>query len=344
VLSHNLVPNLKTAPQSSSTLLTGKKFGMLTDGRCIFGAAGLVRIPYADKKDINARAEKGIIVGRVRNSKGILLVFVPSRGKVVRRYKYVKKIVTEEFKTYLEERFDNEDDSDSDYEDDNIGVDTTDEYISMTVDEALSFNKEKSEKAILDEVKQMFDMNVFTPRFMHELTEVEKRRIIPSKMVMKMKYTAEGKEDRMKGRFAAGGHRQIQPEGTDNYSPTSDITSFFLLISIASKRKMHMMTTDVKGAYLQTSMPISGPKIHMRISNTIATKMVELDPTYASYRQPNGTVIVELDKALYGIKEAALLWYNNIKEKLTTYGFTTSNKDSCLFYKREANQKLTCLC
>jgi hypothetical protein len=190
----------------------------------------------------------------------------------------------------------------------------------------------------------MFDMNVFTPRFMHELTEVEKRRIIPSKMVMKMKYTAEGKEDRMKGRFAAGGHRQIQPEGTDNYSPTSDITSFFLLISIASKRKMHMMTTDVKGAYLQTSMPISGPKIHMRISNTIATKMVELDPTYASYRQPNGTVIVELDKALYRIKEAALLWYNNIKEKLTTYGFTTSNKDSCLFYKREANQKLTCLC
>ena len=94
----------------------------------------------------------------------------------------------------------------------------------------LSFNKEKSEKAILDEVKQMFDMNVFTPRFMHELTDVEKRRIIPSKVVMKMKYTAEGEEDRMKGRFAAGGHKQTQPEGTDNYSPT---TSFFQLIAIA---------------------------------------------------------------------------------------------------------------
>jgi hypothetical protein len=52
------------------SLLTGKKFDMLTDGRGIFGAAG----PYADKKDINARAEEGIIVGRVRNSKGILLV------------------------------------------------------------------------------------------------------------------------------------------------------------------------------------------------------------------------------------------------------------------------------
>ena len=71
-------------------------------------------------------------------------MFIPSRRKVVRRFKFVKKHLTQEFKTYIEERFDNEEDSDNDDDSDseyeNEYTDITEEYadidVNMTVDEA----------------------------------------------------------------------------------------------------------------------------------------------------------------------------------------------------------------
>ena len=48
----------------------------------------------------------------------------------------------------------------------------------------------------------------------------------------------------------------------------------------------------------------------MTVPRILATYLISLDPSYAEYVQPNGDIIVKLDKALYGCVESARLWFN----------------------------------
>jgi hypothetical protein len=160
-------------------------------------------------------------------------------------------------------------------------------------------------------------------------------------MVMKMKYHSNGTEDKMKARLAAGGHRQIQSDGTDNASPTVDMTSFFTILAKASFEKSHMMTLDVKGAFLKSTLPNKNQ--YMRLSREYASALVESDGKFKDYLNRDGTVLVRLVKALYGLKEAAQLWYINIRNSLVEFGFEQSIHDKCVFmWKRYVGKPVLC--
>ena len=47
--------------------------------------------------------------------------------------------------------------------------------------------------------------------------------------------------------------------------------------------------------------------------------LIAIDLLYKRYQESDGTVVVKLDKALYGCVEASLLWYNDLMSKLTDY-------------------------
>ena len=64
-----------------------------------------------------------------------------------------------------------------------------------------------------------------------------------------------------------------------------------------------------------------GAKVHMRLNRVIKSMLTQLDQTDEKYREPDSTVVVRLDKALYGCVEASLLWCNDLKSTLTTYDF-----------------------
>ena len=40
--------------------------------------------------------------------------------------------------------------------------------------------------------------------------------------------------------------------------------------------------------------------------------LLKLDPSYAKFVEPQGTYVVQLDKAIYDTIEAARLWYETI--------------------------------
>jgi hypothetical protein len=75
--------------------------------------------------------------------------------------------------------------------------------------------------------------------------------------------------------------------------------------------------------------------VYMTVPRILANSLVSLDPSYAGYLQPNGDIIVKLDKALYGCVESARLWYNEVSNHLKSQLFTQSEVDPCVFFKTE---------
>ena len=54
---------------------------------------------------------------------------------------------------------------------------------------------------------------------------------------------------------------------------------------------------------------------------------------YQNYLQSNGTIIVKLERALYGCIQSARLWYDHIPNFLISIGFLKSDYDECVFTK-----------
>ena len=69
---------------------------------------------------------------------------------------------------------------------------------------------------------------------------------------------------------------------------------------------MNLEVCDVPSAYLNTPLP-KGKKHVMRIKPSIAKYFVIADPSAKRYLQPDGSLLVQLEKALYGLPESGNL-------------------------------------
>jgi hypothetical protein len=79
----------------------------------------------------------------------------------------------------------------------------------------------------------------------------------------------------------------------------------------------------------------------MRIEPSIASMLAELDSTYANFVQPDGSIVVQLQKALYGCVESSKLWYDNLTSKLTSIGFVRNKKDPCVMNRSFNGKQLS---
>ena len=59
----------------------------------------------------------------------------------------------------------------------------------------------------------------------------------------------------------------------------------------------------------------TGVLVHMRLDRIMTAMFIQIDPTYAQYLETNGSMTVQLDKALYGCVEASALWYKDLRNK-----------------------------
>ena len=73
--------------------------------------------------------------------------------------------------------------------------------------------------------------------------------------------------------------------------------------------------------------------VYMIIDSVTARVLVSLYPAYASAVRPDGTILVRLDKALYGCTESAKLWFNLLSSVLKEDGFVANEYDPCVFNK-----------
>jgi hypothetical protein len=68
----------------------------------------------------------------------------------------------------------------------------------------------------------------------------------------------------------------------------------------------------------------------------MADILIDLDPSYKGFQRANGTIIVELDQALNGCIESALLWYKELSSFLGSIGLAPNPYEKCILNKEES--------
>jgi hypothetical protein len=177
----------------------------------------------------------------------------------------------------------------------------------------------------------------WTTAINNELTSLDKNgtfQIVPrpshqhavgSKFVFTIK-DAEGASPRFKTRFVGKGYTQVPGvDYDDTFAPVIKATSTRVLFSQAASDGHLLNAFDVETAYLNSTMD--------------RELYVELPETFSDSRYPRRDFVLQALKSLYGFKQSAYLWSNDIKEKLLALGFIQSDADEGVFLS--ANKHIT---
>jgi hypothetical protein len=174
-----------------------------------------------------------------------------------------------------------------------------------TISRALKAKGSKADKAMqsaIAEVKQIDDKGSWHPARKQDLTREEKRAIVRTFMFVIDKFTPDGELLKTKARLVAMGNMQNPDSITmDTSAPTVDITSALTMAAINAYEERHKMTCDVGGAFLHTVWPKAEGRQIVHLDRINAQILLQLRPNYTEYAQEDGTILMELDRALYGL-------------------------------------------
>ena len=152
------------------------------------------------------------------------------------------------------------------------------------------------------------------------------RQPIGSKLVLKVKYKADGSPDKDKARLVALGF--LERVGVDFYStfaPMASLTSVRTVMSIAVHHGLPIYHADVPQAFLRslidTEMFLKLPK---------GVNIVDVnDPSKSTL---NGYVL-RLLRSLYGLKQSPQLWNQELDRFFNRSGFTRADAETCLYHR-----------
>jgi hypothetical protein len=206
----------------------------------------------------------------------------------------------------------------------------TDFALHVSVRAAMKERPDEAYPVARGEIEQMLSKNVFHPVHTSGMTHQERKAILRSSMFMKDKFLASGAFEKYKARLVAGGDRQDKSLYENLSSPTAATCSVLTVAAIAAEEGRTVITVDIGGAFLNADISPTGVLVHMRLDPLMTVMVTELDPKYRDYVEADGSVVVQLDKALYGCVEAAALWYDDLTGKLKAGGFEANAYDSCV--------------
>ena len=209
----------------------------------------------------------------------------------------------------------------------------TEYAFKISVRMAMRDRPEEARPVIMAELQQMVDKRVWHAVHLRDLSHGDRKRIIRSSMFLKDKYLASGAFERFKARLVAGGDMQDKSLYENLSSPTASTTSVLTVAAIAAAEGRSVITIDIGGAFLNADMAPTGVKVHMRLDKVMTTLLQKIDPSNRDYVESGGTMVVELDKALYGCVEAAGLWYEDLRSTIEQDGFVENPYDVCVFNK-----------
>lgn len=151
-------------------------------------------------------------------------------------------------------------------------------------------------------------------------------RLIDSKWVFKTK-RKDGVVVKHKARLVARGF--MQQHGIDYeevYAPTSKHTTLRAVLALAAAHKLVLRQCDFVTAFLN--------------GNLEETVYMQQPP---GFEAGSSNQVCRLRKALYGLKQAPRAWHTRLRAELLALGFTSSQADASLFWRREADGQLTLL-
>ena len=144
----------------------------------------------------------------------------------------------------------------------------------------------------------------------------------------------------VRGRWVGGGNEQERDEVlAERVSPTARGTTHSILMGIAGFEGRQLLVGDIPSAYLQAEhVPANGKPVYIIADRYVTRLIVESMPEYQNFVRPNGTMILKVKKAMYGLVESAWLWYKEFEKHLLELGYNVSSCDRGLFYKKVFRQ------
>ena len=144
------------------------------------------------------------------------------------------------------------------------------------------------------------------------------------------------KRVKVRGRWVGGGHQQQRDKVlAERVAPTARGTTHSILMAIAAFEGRQLLVGDIPSAYLQADhVPANGRPVHIIADRYTTSLITEAMPEYKSFVRTNGTMILKVETAMYGLVESAWLWYKELERHLTGLGYTVSSSDRGLFYKK----------
>ena len=158
------------------------------------------------------------------------------------------------------------------------------------------------------------------------------RQILGCKWVYKRKVNEFGQVYRHRARLVAQGFRQkafdsYQPDET--YSPVVHKDSLRTFLSVCAAENLRVYAADVKSAYLQSHLK---ERIYL-----------QCPPGFGSVTESGEEEVLELSKAIYGLKQSSACFWEAMREHLESMGFVSMLSDPCLF-KKVAHGKIILVC
>lgn len=228
--------------------------------------------------------------------------------------------------------FDNEEQITTyDEEDDELSQEVTQEWVSLaqahdpnspTVQQALKGpNAPLWHEAIRREIEGLEAMGTWTL-----VDPPPGKRLVDSKLVLKIKTSPDGTPLKYKARLVARGF--TQQEGIDfeeTFAPVTPYTALRSVLAIAVAERWHVHTTDFTQAYLNGEL-----------SHDIYMK----PPAGA---QTDGKVY-KIEKGLYGLKQSGRLWNQQLDTALRQEGFIPLSAAPCIYMKGPSERRIVVAC
>ena len=204
-------------------------------------------------------------------------------------------------------------------------------FTQMSAGKGIKLYGAKAVAAMFKEYKQLDDLKVLGRLNPDLLTPEQKRNALRAVNLIKIKRCG-----KVKGRTCANGspQRKYIPR-EEATSPTLSMEALMGLLLINAYEGRDVAIFDVPGAYLHAKIPDSKFAI-LKIEGEFVDIMCDVNPEYKEdVRYENGKKVlyVQILRALYGMIESALLWYNLYTEVLLKEGFEINPYDRCVANK-----------
>ena len=116
------------------------------------------------------------------------------------------------------------------------------------------------------------------------------------------------------------------------------------MLALAAKFESICSVVDITGAYLEADWP-AGPdavkQLLVWLEKSIVDILVEHYPEYAVFVEPDGRMLTQAMKALYGCLESSRLWYDLLTSVLSDMGFVKNEIDPCVMVMHRDGRRIS---
>jgi hypothetical protein len=215
----------------------------------------------------------------------------------------------------------------------------------LSVKEALKGDRaQESKEAIIAEIMNMLEYQVGHYVTKADIPRDKRGNVITCFMFLKHKTLPDGSYDKTKARLVGNGANQKAHMYDMISSSTVALSSVFLLFNLASYYQCTLASFDIKGAFLHAKFGETDETTYIRIPKEIAELWVKQDPSAAEFLESDGTLLLELDKFIYGLKQSPYKFGEHLTAVLISLGYERLVHDPCLFARRGLSEGQFSVC